>query len=73
MLYMVLTIKERLGLDIWPKTLQQAKSSKRIMKTIRNIKDVCWQKASGSSDFLLSHTGKEKMYIHALLIFDCYQ
>ena len=34
MVCMILTGKRRLGADIWPKTLQQGKKTKNIMRTM---------------------------------------
>ena len=73
MLCMVLTGKGRLEPDIWPKTLQQAESTKSIMKTTLNKEAMRWQKASKRSDFSLFSTNKKTRHVRALLFCDCYQ
>lgn len=70
MLYMVLTGKRRLGPDIWPKTPQQAKSTKNMIGAMWNMETMHWQKASGRLDFLLSLTNKKAKHIHILLFND---
>ena len=70
MILMVLTEKGHLGADIWPKTPQQAKSTKSIMRAAWNTKAMHWQNASRTLDSPLCPTGEEAKHVGALLIFD---
>ena len=66
MIYMILTGEGRLRPNIWPKTFQQAKSTKSIMRAVCNTKAMRRQNASGILDSPLSLTGKsQNMCIHS--------
>ncbi len=58
------------GLDIWPKTPQQAKSIESIMKTTWNTEAMWQQKGSEKPNCLLVSTGKEARYVYAFLFCD---
>ena len=70
MIYMLLTGKDRLGPDIWPETLQQAKSTKSMMRAAWNTEAMRWQNASKMLDSPLSATGGEARQVDAYLICD---
>ncbi len=67
---MVLTGEGYLGPDIWPKTPQQAESTKSILRTTWNTEARRQQKDSGKPDYPLAPTGKEVRHVHALLFCD---
>lgn len=69
-LYIVLIDDGRLGLDIWPETLDQAKGIEEMMRTIWVGEAHCWQKASGTKTYLLSPFNKEARHISPLI--SCY-
>lgn len=62
--------KRRLGLDLWPETLEQAKNTRSRINTIWNIKAIYWQKIRKRPDCPLSPIGKKAKYVYALLFFD---
>ena len=68
--YIVLTGKKSSGPDIWPKTPQQTKSTKNIMRTSWNGETMLQQKSSEKLNCPLASIGKEAKYICALLFCD---
>lgn len=69
-LYMVLIGNRRLGLDILPKTPNQAKNTEDMIRTVWAEETYYWQKASRTKTCLLSPSSKEAKYM-SLFIF-CY-
>lgn len=67
---MILTSKDCLGSNIWPKILEKSEKIERIISTTWNIEAIYKQKASGRPNCLLSLTGKEVRHMHALLFCD---
>lgn len=68
MVYIVLTAKNRLRLDIWLKISQQVKSTKTIIRATWNIEVMNWQKASKTSDYRLSPNNKMGRHMHIFIL-----
>lgn len=64
---MVLTGNRRLGLDIWPKILDQAEDIEEIIRTIWVEKVHYWQKARKMKTCLLCPSDKEARHVSLLI------
>ena len=67
---MILTSKKCLGLDIWPKFPQKAKSTQSKVRSTWNIEAIWRLKGIRKLDCPLALTGKEAKHVHALLFRD---
>lgn len=63
--YMIITGKGYTRPDIWPKTLEQAKNTEDMMRTIWSKEIHRKRKASGTKMCLLSLSGKEAKHVYS--------
>lgn len=66
-LYIVLIDERRLGLNMWPEIVDQAKSTEDIIKVVWAKKTHCWQKTNETKFIVLFPTDQEVRYVNPLI------